>query len=386
MGFDAIPPFTLMNESPAILIVEDDPLFGAMLVELLESEAYAVEWIQDSRLAEERAATGRYEAVLLDVGMPELNGFQVCRLLKGNPRTSHLPVFIVTAWSDTPHIVEGFASGADDYIGKPVHAPELFARLRTHLRLKKLRDDLASANAQILAANERLVLINEWLDRTVVQKVEELNRATRLRYYFSPKMATAILSGESGDPLAGHRREITVVFFDLRGFTAFVEKHDPAMVLSLLREFHGAVGPVIFEEEGIIEHFSGDGFMAFFGDPEPVNDHAWRAVQSALKVRSIFGGLSIQWDLRGIHLGLGVGIASGEAILGNIGFAERLDYAAIGVVTNTAARLCDLAKNGEILLNPETAEGVRRRVPVKPYGAVSLKGFSQPLPVFQPVE
>ncbi|MDX2109243.1 MAG: response regulator [Verrucomicrobiota bacterium] len=371
-----------MSTPRSILVVEDDLFFGPMLTELLSFEKYHAVWQNDSRKAVEQAANGDFSLILLDVGMPNLNGFQVCKLLKADPRTRGIPTLMVTAYSDTQHIVEGFASGADDYVGKPLRSEELFARIRTHLSMRDYRDALASANTELATVNQQLVQMNRHLDQLVTEKVNELERTNRLRRYFSPQVVDTIVADNAERLLADHRREITVAFFDLRGFTPFVEANEPAVVMSLLREYHSTVGPIIFEHHGTLERFMGDGFMVYFGDPEAMPDHAVRAVNVAQAIQRCFAELVERWTSRGITLGLGAGIASGEAYLGNIGFAGRLDYSAIGVVTNTAARLCDQARPGQTLINQATARLIEAHCPIHPAGDRQLKGFSAPIPVY----
>lgn len=365
-----------MEEPRKILVVEDDSLFGPMVAELLELDAFRAEWQKDSRLAVEQAATGGYAAVLLDVGMPYLDGFQLSRLLKSDPRTSHLPVIMVTGWSDVTHIVDGFKSGADDYVGKPIRQEELFARLKAHIRLAEYRRELSGLVEQLSEANTRLNELNNHLDRQVALKVAEVERLNRLRRYLSPQVAENIVE-HAESTLADHEREISVAFFDLRGFTPFCQRNPLSVTMSILREYHQAVGPAIFHHEGTLERFAGDGFMVYFGDPQPTPDHAARAVRLAMEIMVLFARLQTRWQALGHTLGLGAGIASGMAFLGNIGFSHRLDYAAIGTVTNLAARLCAQARPGQILLSERTGELLDGTLLLDPLEPIVLKGFAR---------
>jgi class 3 adenylate cyclase len=211
------------------------------------------------------------------------------------------------------------------------------------------------------------------------QMVESLSR---LKRFFSPQLAEAIVTGGADDPLKTHRREVTVVFLDLRGFTAFAETADPEEVMGVLREYHAAMGKLILAHEGTLERFTGDGMMIFFNDPVPVDDPAERAVRMAVAMRDQVAGLTGRWRKRGYDLGLGVGIAQGYATIGAIGFEGRWDYGAIGTVTNLAARLCGEARPGQILLSTRVASGVEDLVETEEIGALTLKGFARPVQAF----
>jgi class 3 adenylate cyclase len=209
------------------------------------------------------------------------------------------------------------------------------------------------------------------------QMVESLSR---LKRFFSPQLAEAIVTGGADDPLKTHRREVTVVFLDLRGFTAFAGTADPEEVMGVLREYHAEMGKLILEHEGTLERFTGDGMMIFFNDPVQVDDPAERAVRMAVAMRDRVTALIGRWRKRGHDLGLGVGIAQGYATIGAIGFEGRWDYGAIGNVTNLAARLCGEAQPGQILLSALVASGVEDLIETEEIGALTLKGFARPVP------
>ena len=211
------------------------------------------------------------------------------------------------------------------------------------------------------------------------QMVESLSR---LKRFFSPQLAEAIVTGGADDPLKTHRREITVIFLDLRGFTAFAETADPEDVMGVLREYHAEMGKLVLEHEGTLERFTGDGMMIFFNDPVPVDDAAERAVRMAVAMRDRVTALIGRWRKRGYELGLGVGIAQGYATIGAIGFEGRWDYGAIGNVTNVAARLCGEAQAGQILLSSRVASTVEDLIETEEIGALTLKGFARPVPAF----
>jgi len=209
-----------------------------------------------------------------------------------------------------------------------------------------------------------------------------VERLSRLKRFFSPQLAELIVAGGTEDPLKTHRREVTVVFLDLRGFTTFAEQVEPEEVMSVLRDYHAEMGRLILEHEGTLERFTGDGMMIFFNDPVPVPNPAERALRMVLAMRERVEGLSAKWRRRGYDLALGIGIAQGYATIGAIGFEGRWDYGAIGTVTNLAARLCGEAKGNQILISLRVAGEVEDLIETEEVGPVTLKGFHKPAPAF----
>jgi class 3 adenylate cyclase len=216
----------------------------------------------------------------------------------------------------------------------------------------------------------------------VSEQVAQLERLGRLKRFFSPQLAEGIVSGGAEDPLKSHRREITVVFLDLRGFTAFAETAEPEEVMGVLREYHAEMGKLVLEHDGTLERFAGDGMMVFFNDPVPVPNPAERAVRMALAMRDRVAALSVMWRKRGFDLDVGVGIAQGYATIGAIGFEGRLDYGAIGTVTNLASRLCGEARPGQILVSQRVLSTVEDVAEGEPVGELALKGFLKPVPAY----
>jgi adenylate cyclase len=351
-----------------ILVVDDTPVNVKLLADLLTVKGYDVVTAANGAEALERVAKERPGLVLLDVMMPGMSGYDVCRKIRENPDTAMLPVVMVTALDPLKERVKGIEAGADDFLTKPINQPELLARVKSLLRIKLLHDELA-----------------EW-NRTLAQRVEQqlaqLDRLERLKRFFSPHLAELIVSGDAEDPLRSHRREITVVFLDLRGFTAFAETSEPEEVMGVLREYHAAMGRVILEHEGTLERFTGDGMMIFFNDPLPVPDGPERAVRMAVAMRERVDELLVKWRKRGYELDFGVGIAQGYATIGAIGFEGRMDYGAIGTVTNLAARLCGEAKPRQILIAQRLFGNVESLVEVEELGGLTLKGFSRPVPAY----
>jgi adenylate cyclase len=242
---------------------------------------------------------------------------------------------------------------------------------------------IAIENARLLGElrqrTEEVGELNRGLEARVAEQVDELSRVGRLKRFLAPQLAELIVSQGDEKILESHRREIVVVFCDLRGYTAFTETAEPEEVLDFLRQYHGALGPLVSQYEGTLDQFSGDGIMVFFNDPVPVPDPAERAVKMAMAMREAAGDLIAAWRRRGRELGFGAGIAQGYATLGQIGFAERSGYTAIGTVCNVAARLCAEAKDGQILLGQRVAVAVEGTTALEEIGALTLKGLTQPV-------
>ncbi|HET6367324.1 MAG TPA: response regulator [Pseudomonadales bacterium] len=352
-----------MSDGARILVVDDTPLNVKLLADLLRVKGFTVTTAASGPEALDRIATERPDLVLLDVMMPEMSGYEVCTRLRANPETARLPVVMVTSLDAVHERVKGIEVGADDFLSKPVNQPELLARVRSLLRIKELDDALAGLNRE--------------LEQRVTEQVTQLERLGRLKRFFSPALAEAILAGGADDPLKTHRREIAVVFLDLRGFTAFAETAEPEEVMGVLREYHAEMGRLILEHEGTLERFTGDGMMVFFNDPVLVPDAAARAVRMAVAMRTRVSELMGKWRKQGFELDLGVGIAQGYATIGAIGFEGRLDYGAIGTVTNLAARLCGEAKPGQILASRRVAAQLEGEIEVEDVGDLTLKGFQR---------
>ena len=244
--------------------------------------------------------------------------------------------------------------------------------------LKELRERTGELEAQ----SQEVAKLNQQLERRVADQVGEIERMSRLRRFLPPQVADLIVASGADKQLESHRREISALFCDLRGFTGFSESSDPEDVMSLLREYHAAIGEIIVKHSGTLEHYAGDGVMVFFNDPIPVQNSALQAVQTAIDMRTAIGALTEKWRRLGHEIGFGVGIAHGFATLGTIGFEGRFDYAAIGTVSNVASRLCDEAKAGQILISPRVLMAVEDAVTVEPVGDFTLKGITRPIAAF----
>jgi adenylate cyclase len=357
-----------MNQPARILVVDDTPSNVKLLADVLQARGYAVLTAANGAEALARTERDAPDLVLLDVMMPGMSGYDVCRKIRENPATAMLPVVMVTALDPAQERVKGIEAGADDFLTKPIHQPEVLARVRSLLRIKALHDQLTD--------------LNRTLEARVTEQVGQLERLSRLKRFFSPALAEAIVVGGADDPLKSHRREIVVVFLDLRGFTAFAETAEPEEVMGVLREYHAAMGGAILAHEGTLERFTGDGMMIFFNDPVPIPNPQERAVRMALAMRGTVEGLTGRWRKLGFDLDFGVGIAQGYATIGAIGFEGRWDYGAIGTVTNLAARLCGEARPGQILVSRRLYGAVEALVDVEPVGELTLKGFAKPVTAF----
>jgi adenylate cyclase len=358
-----------------ILAVDDIPQNLRLLEAVLVPNGYQVVTATTGEEALHKTLTEKPDLVLLDIMLPGIDGYEVCRRLRADPLTSFLPVVMVTA-SGLPEKVKAIEAGADDFIAKPFDQPELLARVRSLLRVKTYHDESERQKAELAEWNRTL-------ERRVQEQVDELGRLGRLRRFLSPQIADLVMSQGAEALLAGHRREITVVFADLRGFTAFSETAEPEEALGVLRSYQSAMGEVIFHHEGTVEHFAGDGIMVFFNDPVEVAEPQLQAARMALAMQTRFTELEAGWKKRGHDLGLGIGIAVGYATLGRIGFEGRFDYGAIGMVVIQGSRLSAAAKAGEILMTSRVHAAIEDRVAAESAGDLELKGFHQPVPAFR---
>ena len=357
-----------------ILVVDDVPQNRRLLEAVLSPLGHVVAGAASGREALDLIAAEPPDLVLLDILMPEMDGYEVCRILRADPTTQMLPIVMLTSSGDQDK-VRAIEAGADDFIARPLDHQELVARVRSLLRIKQYHDT-------VLAQAAELAEWNRTLESRVQAQVHELERLGRLRRFLSPQLAELIVSGDDDTLLDSHRREITVVFCDLRGFTAFSEAAEPEEVMAVLGRFHAELGQLIFQFGGTLERFAGDALMIFFNDPFPCPDPPLQAVRMALAMQERVADLGTGWRKRGHELSLGIGIAVGYATLGRIGFEGRFDYGAVGSVVNLAARLCGEALGGQILLAASAFAAVEGSVSAEPQPPMTLKGFQRPIPVY----
>ncbi len=357
-----------------VLVVDDTAANANLLADLLRHHGFVPLLAANGESALAMTAAESPDLVLLDVVMPGMDGFETCRRIRAVPGNAMLPVVMVTALESKEDRIRGIEAGADDFLSKPINVHELLARVRSLLRIKRLYETVESQRRELA----------DWastLEARVAEEVSRSQRLTRLKRFFSPQLADLIVAGGADDPLVSHRREITVVFLDLRGFTAFAETGEPEIVMRALGDYHRAMGELVQSHQGTLERFTGDGMMVFFNDPVPVAAPTERAAAMALAMREAAAALKVAWERSGFDLGLGVGIAQGFATVGAIGFDHRIDYAAIGTVTNLAARLCARAESGEVLISQRAFAAIEAEFDGEELGEMAFHGLTKPVPV-----
>ena len=342
-----------MSGNATILAVDDTPENLRLLDALLTPQGYTLVTATSGPEALALVPQVRPDLLLIDLVMPQMNGFEVTKAIRADAASRHLPIIMITATGGA-ELVRSLEAGADDFVSKPFDKNELLARVKSLLRVKSYYD-------------------------TVQRQREELSR------FFSPAIAELITSDEGKRLLDGHRRSVTVVFCDFRGFTPFSETVEPEEVLSILRTYHKAMGELIAAHDGTLEHFEGDGMMVFFNDPVEQSDHEVRAVRMAIAMRDRFAELAVGWRKKGYDLGLGFGCAVGYATLGRIGYEGRYDYAAIGNVTILANRLSGRAAGGQILISQRLNAAIEEDIATRRVGELELKGMTRPVLAFEVV-
>jgi adenylate cyclase len=365
-----------MRQPARILVVDDHPANLEIMETRLLAQGYEVITARDGDQALRRAREATPDLVLLDVMMPGKDGIQVCRELKADQSLPFMPIILVTAKSDPQDVVAGLDAGGDEYVTKPIDQAALVARVRSILRIKALHD----------VVQEQAARLEEWnstLEQRVAAQLAEIERLGALRRFLSPQIAELILASGDAHLLESHRREVVVVFCDLRGFTGFAETAEPEEVMAVLGQYHQALGELTFRYEGTLERFVCDGVVVLFNDPLPCPDPAARAVRMALDMHARVRELARSWRKQGHELGFGVGIAQGFATLGQVGFAGRFDYSAIGPVPNLASRLCDAASDGEILISQRVFAEIEHLLEAELVGELTLKGFVRPVTAYR---
>jgi adenylate cyclase len=371
-----------MREPPLVLVVDDVPDNVDILQMRLESQGYEVITAGDGEAALAIVRDKLPDLVLLDIMMPKLDGIETVKQLKADTALPFIPVILVTARADAKDVIAGLEAGGDDYLTKPVDQAALMARVRAMLRIKALQDTVQEQARRLADQAGELALWNQDLEGRVQAQLGQIERMGALKRFLAPQLAELIIASGEDSVLQTHRRDIVVVFGDLRGYTAFAETAEPEELLDLLNAYHAAIGPIVTRSEGTLDHFSGDGIMVFFNDPLPCPDPAERAVRMAIEMREALLELQAEWKRRGRAIGFGLGIAQGYATLGQIGFAERASYTAVGTVCNLASRLCAEAKDGQILVSQRIAAVAEGIAGLEEIGDVALKGLSQAVAVY----
>ncbi len=359
-----------------VLIVDDTPANIRLLEAILTTHGHQVRSAGSGEAALALIASENPpDLVLLDVQMPGLDGYEVCRRIRADPATAQIPVVMITA-SGSEDKATALECGADDFIPRPFDQAELLARVRSSLRVKQYQDTVVAQAAELGAWNRVL-------EEQVNEQVEELHRLQRLRRFLSDHVADAVLSSGNEALLQPHRREISLMFCDLRGFTHFAAASEPEEVLTALQEFHALVGATVARHAATVGYFAGDGVMMFFNDPIACDNPALRAISAAIELRDAMAPLAERWHERGHALSIGIGVAYGFATIGLIGFEGRYEYTAIGSVANIASRLCDCAGPGEILITQRAHLAAGDRVVASSRGELTLSGVDAPVGVWE---
>lgn len=371
---------------PALLVVDDNEDNRYTLSLQLNAQGYHnIAIATNGNEALSVLHSKPFDLVLLDIMMPELNGYEVLERMRSSPELRNIPVIVISAIGELDSVVRCIELGAEDYLPKPFEPTLLRARVYASLERKRLHDQVVAQAAELASQAAELATWNKTLEQRVADQLGEIERMGKLRRFLSPQVADLIVASGMEKQLQSHRREITALFCDLRGFTSFSETSDPEDVMMLLRDYHAAIGQIIIKYGATLEHFAGDGVMLIFNDPLPIDKPELQAVRMALEMRDAIGTLTEKWRRLGHDIGFGIGISNGFATLGTIGFEGRFDYAAVGTVSNIASRLCDEAKPGQILISPRVLMAVEDTMKVEPVGELTLKGIRRPMTAYNVV-
>lgn len=374
-----------MHQTPPrakILVVDDVPANVALLVDIFRPHCRTIVATHGHKALEIAASSEPPDLILLDVMMPDIDGYEVCRQLKASPATRSIPVIFVTSMGEEQDEARGLAAGGVDYVTKPIAPAIVIARVQTHLAAARHARELESMVQRLEQQARALQALNETLEQRVAQGIDQVKRLDRLKRFFSPSVVDVLLAGSAEDPMKSRRRDVAAVFVDLRGFTAFTESSEPEDVLAVICEYHEAMGELVMAYSGTVERFAGDGIMVYFNDPVEVANPAGVAVRMAIDMQRRFMALGKGWQNRGYDLSMGIGIAQGFATIGAIGFEGRRDYGVIGTVSNLASRLCTEALGGQILVSQRVCAAIQDFADVQPVGELDLKGFRRPMAAY----
>ncbi len=353
----------MASERAIICVVDDDHPHREALTTVLSLNGYQVEpFPSASELLKQNPGLTGYDILLSDINMPGLSGFDLCRAARSTPSAVRLPIILITGNEAANDYAMGLEAGADDFIGKPVPSRHLLAKIRSLLEIRNVE----------LKKNEEL--------KTSRGISEELGR------FVSPNLVQRFGGSGGQNFLAPHRAEVTVLFTDLRGFTAFTERAEPEEVLQVLQRYYTAVGTLALKYKGTLGHLAGDGIMIFFNDPEPIENHREAALQMALEARAALTEQKATWADRGYKIDFGMGLSEGFATIGGIGFEQFSTYSVIGPVANFASRMCHLALGGQILISQRFRSRLKpEEFSTQDLGPMSVKGIEQPVSVFNVV-
>jgi adenylate cyclase len=344
-----------MSEKATILVADDTRMTVQLVSDVLALHDYRVVAAYDGLEALEKIQLEKPDLLILDINMPRMDGYEVCRRLKGNPETAHIPVLMLSAMESVKHRVHGLNLGAEDYVVKPFRPAELAARVEAHLRTKREVDALRLSEAYV---------------RNTFQR------------YVAPAVVRQLLTDPKAISLGGTRQEITVLFADISGFTHLTEELQPERAMRLLNDFLTLAGRAVLEQEGTLDKFTGDAVMALFNAPLVQKDHAFRAVIAALNIRRRLADFYCDATPDG-RLHFKIGVSTGEAVVGNAGMPDLMNFTAVGDTVNVAKRLEEMAEPDQILLNAATFDPVQHKVKAYDLGDYQVKGRSAPVQVYE---
>jgi class 3 adenylate cyclase/AmiR/NasT family two-component response regulator len=372
---------------PALLVVDDNEDNRYVLSQQLNIQGYDnITIATNGHEALNNLRSKSFDLVLLDIMMPDLNGYEVLERMRSSPELRNIPVIMISGIGELDSVVRCIELGAEDYLPKPFEPTLLRARVRATLERKRLHDQVVAQAADLASQAAQLANWNKTLEQRVADQLGEIERMGRLRRFLSPQVADLIVASGMEKQLQSHRGEITALFCDLRGFTRFSETSDPEDVMVLLRDYHAVIGQIVIKYGATLEHFAGDGVMMIFNAPVPIDKPQLQAVRMALEMRDAMGTFTQKWRRLGHDIGFGIGISHGFATLGTIGFEGRFDYAAVGTVSNIASRLCDEAKPGQILISPRVLMAVEDTMKVELVGELTLKGIQRPMTAYNVID